>query len=162
MKKSKFRRSLNRGIFVVAVLGMMLSVYLWTVQYQIDSVGDIIVPCTPDGGCNKVLGSDISKFLGVPIAVFGLFYYSGVALLAFQREFIEDRLLDRLMFVFVIAGIAVTVYLRYLEFVEIGHVCAWCWVSVLFVLLLTVFYLLGYEYDRGNKKVLDLAKMIGD
>jgi len=49
--------------------------------------------------------------------------------------------LDKMLFAGILWGIIFSVYLRYLEFVKIGHICVWCWMSVILIVLFIVLYL---------------------
>lgn len=147
------KNNLNKIILAISILGILLSLYLWNIQVQ--DPAQQLIPCTADGGCEEVLTSDVSKLFGVPIAVFGVFYYVILGLLAFQREFITHQILDKLLLVSILWGIIFSLYLRYLEFVEIGHVCVWCWVSVLFIVLITILYLWEEKLRKTKNKQIN-------
>ncbi len=132
MLKAFSANKLKTAFLIISFLGILLSTYLWQVQAQAESP-DFFIPCT-DNGCENVLTSDYSKLLGVPISVFGLFFYCFMALVSFQRIYISHKLLDYIFYALLAWGLVFSLYLRYLEFAKIGDVCIWCWVSFLMIL----------------------------
>lgn len=140
---SFIKKNSNRIIFVLSILGILLSMFLWLKQ-----AGDGSVPCTIGGGCDVVLTSKWAKFYGVPLSVFGVFYYFQLAFISFLREKITNKLLNTLLDLMIVWGIIFSLYLRYLEFVKIGQHCIWCWVSVVFIVLITIVRLI----ERKSKK----------
>lgn len=133
----------NKAIFLVSILGMALSAYLWWYQ-----VAPGIIPCTT-GGCEHVLTSEYSKILGVPMATYGFFYYLAVAFIALQRNFVEHKFINRTLGALVIFGVLFSLYLRYIEFTKIHQICIWCWLSFLFTLILLAVYV--FEQKAGKK-----------
>ncbi|MBD3330776.1 hypothetical protein GF354_04575 [Candidatus Peregrinibacteria bacterium] len=126
------QKHLNTFIFIISILGVLLSAYLWWFQ-----ISGLLIPCTLDG-CNNVLKSEYSKIFGVPMAVYGTFYFMGLAFLAFERFFIKHKLIELILLIAVFWGMIFVIYLRYLEFAVIGSICEWCWVIGGFVLLLFI------------------------
>ncbi len=110
------RKYLKYILFILSILGIILSAYLWKVQLQGE---DLSIPCTTNGGCELVLTSKWSKIFGVPMSVYGFFFYAFLALLTFQRIFIEHKLIEKLTLLSIVWGIIFSVYLRYLE--ELNH-----------------------------------------
>jgi len=131
----------NRLIMVLSVMGVLLSMYLWNVQIQ--DPAEATISCAVGNGCYQVLTGPYGKLWGIPMSVFGVFYYVFVLFTAFLREKIDDKLISQILLLEVIWGILFSLYLRFVEFYYIRHICSWCWLSVLIVALLT--YLLYYE-----------------
>lgn len=132
----------NKAYLAIAVLGIFLSAYLWWFQ-----VSDMIVPCT-NNGCEEVLTSEYGKMLGVPMAIFGFFYYVTLIYVPFLRLFIKHKLLDWSLFLQIIWGIIFSIYLRYLEFFVIHHICIWCWGSVGLILVLAVVFVIEWRKEK--------------
>ncbi len=132
----------NQIIIVLSLMGIALSGYLWWFQ-----VTPSIIPCTDDG-CANVLNSQYGKLFGVPMSVYGFFFYATVALFAFLRMEISHKLLDKILLLLIIAGILFTIYLRYLEFFVIGDICTWCWGSVVIILLILLSYICGMKKTK--------------
>lgn len=127
----------NLILFVLTFLGLALSAYLWYFQVNPDQN----IPCTNDG-CGHILSSPYSFIFGIPMAVYGFFFYAFLATLIFQRFFTKEKILENLIKLSLLAGLVFSLYLRYLEFFKIGAICPWCWVSFMIVLALCTTYLL--------------------
>ncbi|MEI7578512.1 MAG: vitamin K epoxide reductase family protein [bacterium] len=137
----------NRLIILLCVLGLALSAYLWAVQVQ--SPNNVIVPCFTGGGCESVLNSKYGEMFGVPMSVFGFFFYAFLIFTALLREKIKDKLLTWILQAEVFWGVLFSLYLRYLEFVVIRHVCSWCWMSVIIIILLAA----ALAYEQRSPKI---------
>jgi len=136
MKKYFKYITTNRLILFLASLGILLSFYLWSVQ--VADPKDAVISCAVGDGCYQVLTGPYGKLWGIPMSVFGVFYYVFVLFTAFLREKINDKLLSQILVLEVVWGIIFSLYLRFVEFYYIRHICSWCWLSVLIVIILTV------------------------
>lgn len=127
--------------------GAILSFYLF--------YSDVInVPAIcPNDGCATVASSRYSRFIGIPVSLWGLIYYSAFSIIFFIKDKLKENF-GLLFKFFLLAGIGFTVYLRYLEFFVIKAVCIWCWGSVVIVVLLLILYLLSI-----GKKPVDEIKL---
>lgn len=126
------KKNINRVMFVLTFVGMALSAYLWYVHIYTEDV-----PCTSAGNCEAVIKGKWGTMFGVPLGVYGFFYYAILALLIFEREFISAKIINQLITVLLVWGVIYSVYLRYLEFEKIGSICTMCWISVFIVLFLS-------------------------
>ena len=120
----------QRILVVLIVAGMLVSGYLlWK------SADPSSVTCSIGGGCETVLSSSYSKFLGIPVAGFGLVWYlvalALVWLTLFRRIWAELPLQA-----WAVGGLAFSLYLLYLEKYVIGAYCTWCLVSLGLVILI--------------------------
>lgn len=140
----------NRVIILIALLGIVLTLFLWSIHFKGTQNVDPFIPCTPNGGCEEVLTSKYSKMFGVPVAIFGLFYYLYILLISFQREFIKHTLLNNLLTTGIIWGFIYTIYLRYLDIFVIRSICIWCLISAGLIVLLGIVRL--YEYKTLKPK----------
>jgi uncharacterized membrane protein len=132
----------NKIIFIISILGIILSGAMWWYKYE-----NKIPPCTLSG-CEHVLTGPYSEMFGTPVAAYGFFFYITLAGLSFQALFIHNKLITRMLGLDIIAGVIFTIYLRYLEIVKIGDWCQWCWVSVVFMIFISV----GFLLELKNKK----------
>jgi uncharacterized membrane protein len=141
----------NKIILVIGIAGMILCIYIWNLQLALKATSslDLIVPCTPSGNCANILHGSYSDMFGVPFGVWGFFYYSILTLLAFQREFIKDKILTIFVGGWIAWGAIFSLYLRYIEFAKIGSICALCWISV--GLILTAAGVFFYEYKKKSQ-----------
>jgi uncharacterized membrane protein len=140
---SSFRVKINTIYMMIGSIGVLLSMYLWNVHLT----GNKVFCGT--GGCDEVLTGEFSEIAGVPVAAMGFAFYVAFIVISFQRSKINHQLLDKMIYLLIISGILFTIYLRYIEFAEIGDICMWCWGSVVIVSLLAILML--YEYRSVNK-----------
>lgn len=109
---------------LLSLFGLLLTAYLaWTAL-----AGDRPAFCTSGAGCDVVQGSAWSRFLGMPIAVWGLLLYAALAWVAWRpaTRLARWRRLWRLSFL----GLAISVYLTIAGMVALQAVCAWCLLSL--------------------------------
>lgn len=144
MKKDLY----TKMILMVSVFGIILSGWMW--WYKLENK---IPPCTLSG-CEHVLTGPYSEMFGAPVAAYGFFFYITLVVLAFQKLFVSHKLITRMLGLDILAGGIFTVYLRYLEFAKIGNWCQWCWVSVLFMIIISFCYLIEVKGQKRNSKDL--------
>jgi len=125
----------RRGIALLALIGTFISAYLFL--YALGFYGELA--CGAGGGCSTVQASRWARFLGFPVAGWGLAWY--VAVLAVSLLAIEGRMSGAgwvawALLLLAIGGIAFTVYLKVIEFLVIGAVCKWCVASAVLALLI--------------------------
>src|SRR5215210_4295402 len=108
-------------LLVLAVLGFLISAYLtWTHFAGLTPV------CTGSGeGCETVQSSRYASVLGIPVALLGLFAYSGLIFSAVMWK--EAGIY--LGFLISLVGTLFSAYLTYLEIFVIGALCQWCLAS---------------------------------
>ena len=128
--------------FLFGLFGVVLSLALWWYK-----VRNVLPPCTVSG-CSHVLTGEYSELYQTPVAVLGLFFYTILSLLIFEGIFIKHKLIQNLTLYSLLAGWIFTLYLRYLEFVKIGKWCEWCWMSVLFLLIITISFVLELRQSK--------------
>jgi uncharacterized membrane protein len=136
------------GVLLFSFIGFLDSAYL-AAKYYLGGE----VPCSLVHGCEEVLGSSFADLFGVPIALFGVFYYLSISLFAIA-------FIDRKKFVFLkavvvlpIMGFFFTIWLIFVQAVLLEAFCLYCLISagatsVLFAL--SVYYLFyGYRKSIG-------------
>ena len=131
---------MNRVVFVLSVLGLLVAGYLWSAHA---SGADI--PCGSSGGCDKVANSPYSRFpagSGIPVAAYGAAGYLLLAALAFARTLGRSPSRDRTLLGLIVLGAAggglFSLYLTYVELFVIKAVCRWCLASQILILLILV------------------------
>jgi uncharacterized membrane protein len=102
----------------LAIVGLLISGYLTWVHYM--GVAPVCVGGT--GGCETVQASSYATILGVPVAVIGLFGYSGLLFSTLLRGDVGVYL----GFLISLVGTLFSAYLTYLEIFVIHAICQWC------------------------------------
>lgn len=132
----------RQAVAVLALLGLMLSVYL--TMYHYGMVGSL--QCGGSNQCEKVQASRYAELLGSPVAAYGVLGYVAILVLAIAG--LQDRWASspgptRLIAALAGAGVAFTIYLTYLELFVIHAVCRWCVVSAVLITLIFAISLLS-------------------
>ena len=138
----------EKWLRALSLAGVVLTLYLSWVAFQ----GAGIAFCTQGSGCDVIQSSQWSRFLGIPLAVWGLGLYCLLAWTAFSGggKLKRWKRLWRLSFV----GVVISVYLTTVGLVALGSVCMWCLGS--FALLVAIFILV-----EKNKPQQALGKGVG-
>jgi uncharacterized membrane protein len=145
-------------IGAIAGLGILNTAYL-----TINKLTQSAAAC-PTSGCERVLESPYATLFGLPLALFGLLAYIGMALFALGPLAIHpeqqkplrkqlDNLTWRLLFIGAMAMAVFSGYLMYVmlsQFVSkfgVGGICYYCIASALFALSLLLVTLIGRDWD---------------
>jgi len=106
--------------------------------------------CPIQFDCDAVVHSDYSKFFGIPVEVFGMFYYAcltlGYIVLSFMPEVLPMLLVDSLILIS-IGAFLFSVYLTVVQSFIIKKFCSWCLVSALICILIFVLTLVSYDFS---------------
>ncbi len=123
MRDSTEDRPASRTALVVAGLGLLASAYLTVEHYA----GGTTLACPESAtiNCAKVTTSQWSHIAGIPVALLGLAYYVAVFALLLPRAWAEPRL-DRVRVVAVGLGVAMVLYLIWIELFRVNAICLWC------------------------------------
>ncbi len=122
-------------ILLLAFCGVADSAYL--TQHEIDGTPLL---CTVQNlsGCNIVATSSYSHVFGVPLAVFGVFFYGMIFILAALELVLFDRLLRRLLQGISLVGILASLYFSAIQWVVIGAFCIYCTASTIIAILIFI------------------------
>jgi len=110
---------------VLVAGGLAVSIYLTITHFTTQ----VKLACSASGAidCEKVTTSSQSYVLGIPVAVLGVAYFVvalGLCLPAAWRSRVP--LLRTARIGWVVAGVAMVVWLVYAELFEIDAICLWC------------------------------------
>ena len=112
---------------LLAVAGLGIMAYLTVVHYA----GSNLLACPTTGviDCHRVLTSPQSTFHGVPWSVSGIAWFVAAAVLAgvsLSRPVGEPPVLVNAAILWGMTGMAVVVYMIYLEAGVLRAICLWC------------------------------------
>ncbi|MEK7494135.1 MAG: vitamin K epoxide reductase family protein [Patescibacteria group bacterium] len=118
---------------IVSALGLLDASYL-TYKHYLGGVP----PCTLHG-CEVVLTSAQSEFMGIPIALFGALYYATILLLSLAYIISKKEMVLRHTAYLTPAGFLASAYFVYLQLFVINAICLYCMASattstILFIL----------------------------
>lgn len=127
-------------IIVFSLLGFAISVYLATAHYL-----GFSLPCDFTKGCEAVLESKYSQLLGLPLAVWGVAFFTAiiiVSLLANHYPFWQKALT-----IILGAGALAAIVFLSIQFFIIRQVCQYCLVTDFLAIILFLFDL-NIEHKR--------------
>jgi uncharacterized membrane protein/protein-disulfide isomerase len=145
------RPFIDRFLFIGALLGVLLTVHIWTQQNTGFANGclgfDAPNRIEAMFNCQAVIGSDVGSILGIPYAILGFGFYLVIAVLGFAvNGATGERLANirRFRGGMIGAGFLFSAYLVYVQFFVIEQLCALCLLSAgLLTLLLGA---VAYDY----------------
>jgi uncharacterized membrane protein len=121
-------------VAALALAGIFISLYL--TLYKIGVIGEL--SCSI-GSCETVNTSKWSRFLGLPVAAWGLLFYLdvfAVALVGTMRRFEFEPAISFLLVGEAAVGVLFSAWLTYLELGVIHAICIWCVTSAVIVTLI--------------------------
>ena len=114
-----------------ALAGIFISLYL--TLYKLGIIGEL--SCSI-GSCETVNTSKWSRFLGLPVAAWGLLFYLdvfAVASISTFPRFESERALSVVLVAESAVGVLFSAWLTYLELAVIHAICIWCVTSAVIV-----------------------------
>jgi len=128
------RRAGSLAVAIVAALaGLAVSIYLTVEHY--DHSTTLACPESATINCAKVTTSRWSVIAGAPVALLGLVYFVVMTVLIAIPS--RRRELRALRVVGAAAGVAMVLYLVYVELFRVDAICLWC--TAVHVLTLVLF-----------------------
>jgi uncharacterized membrane protein len=121
-------------VAALALAGIFISLYL--TLYKIGVIGEL--SCSI-GSCETVNLSKWSRFLGLPVAAWGLFFYVDVfaiAVVGTLPRFENEPLISLVLTAEAAVGVLFSAWLTYLELGVIHAICIWCVTSAVLVTLI--------------------------
>ena len=123
-------------VAALALAGIFISLYL--TLYKIGVIGEL--SCSI-GSCETVNTSKWSRFLGLPVAAWGLLFYLdvfAVALVGTMRRFEFEPVISFVLVGEAAIGVLFSAWLTYLELGIIHAICIWCVTSAAIVTLILI------------------------
>lgn len=138
------RRPRELALIALSALGLLITAYLsWGALF-----GSLPAFCTEGSGCAVVQASRWSRFLGVPVAVWGFVTYLVLLFLALSRGKPAPRW--KRLFSVALIGLVISLYLTLSGLIALQTVCAWCLASQ--AAILAIFVLVLLERGRAGVK----------
>jgi uncharacterized membrane protein len=134
-------------VAALALAGIFISLYL--TLYKLGVIGEL--SCTI-GSCETVNTSKWSRFLGLPVAAWGLLFYFDVFLIALAgtlARFEDDPAISLVLVGEAAVGVLFSAWLTYLELGVIQAICIWCVTSAAIVTLILVASIADFREVRA-------------
>lgn len=113
------------GSLALALAGLGLSIYL-TIEHYTDP-GSLACPVGGAVDCVQVTTSPQSKFLGIPVAVLGIVFFTAALALCLPMLWRRpERLLWQARIAVAGLGVLFVIYLIFAELFMIEAFCLWC------------------------------------
>ena len=118
-------------VAALALAGIFIAIYL--TLYKIGVIGEL--SCSI-GSCETVNSSKWARFLGFPVAAWGVLFYLNIfviALVGTNARFENEPGISLVLVAETAVGMLFTIWLTYLELAVIHAICIWCVASALTV-----------------------------
>jgi uncharacterized membrane protein len=138
-------------VAALALAGIFISLYL--TLYKLGLIGEL--SCSI-GSCETVNLSKWSRFLGLPVAVWGLLFYIDVfvlSVLGTLRRFEDLPVISLVLVAQAAVGVLFSAWLTYLELGVIHAICIWCVTSAVIVTLILLVGIADLRELRGEMRV---------
>ena len=142
------------AIVLMSLAGLGVSIYLTTVHYD----KAVTLVCSKGGivDCGQVTGSawSVIPFTQIPITIPGMLWFivaGGLALWALvplARGELEPQRQPLALLAWAAVGLAVVLYLVYVEAFLVHKLCEWC--TSVHILTLAIFFIALVRYQRAN------------
>jgi len=130
------RSSPNWPLWILSILGMILSGYLSLTAFNNESVKG----CAVGSGCDIVLSSQWAKTLGMPTAFWGFLTYTALAAIAFVKRMDRHWQLSWAVSLF---GLLFSLYLTTISMTVLHAACPYCLTSL--ALMTAIFALVTWQ-----------------
>ena len=122
-------------ILVFAFLGIADSAYL--AEHEANGT-PLICNIQSLSGCNTVAESQYSRFFDIPLAQYGVLFYSILFVLSALELAIFNRLLRRILQGISLVGIIASLYFTFVQVFVIGAFCIYCLASAIIALFIFI------------------------
>jgi uncharacterized membrane protein len=133
-------------VAALALAGIFVASYL--LMYKLGMIGHLT--CSV-GSCETVNTSRWAKFLGMPVAGWGVAWYVGMfglALVSDQAKFDDSRTMSLALLLVAASGLIFSAWLTWLELFRIHAICQWCVISALLVTSIFLVCVADYRERR--------------
>jgi uncharacterized membrane protein len=111
-------------IVFAALTGVLLTIYIYHKKRRHEAM-----VCPLNGHCETVINSEFSKFLGIPVELIGMFYYTLVAVsyvVFLTMPLFATPLLTLGVFFATMLAFLFSAYLVFIQLFYIKQICTWC------------------------------------
>ena len=123
-------------ILVLAFFGLADSAYI--TQHEVSGT-PLVCNIQNLSGCNVVVASPYAYLFGIPLAEYGVLFYSILFVIAALELVIFDRLLRRVLQGISLVGVIVSLYFTFIQMFVINAFCIYCLASAVIAILIFIF-----------------------
>lgn len=132
------------ALLLLAIIGLVDSVIIHE-----KVAGVIYASCIIGQGCDLVLYSAYSNFLGISLSWWGIAFYSLLVAALALRIGSGKKIFEDASFLMIVAGFLFSLYLFYIQVFKLGVLCTYCMISFSDMVLALAFLL----YFRRVKRI---------
>lgn len=129
-------------LIVLTLIGLADAIYL--AQSALTSTA-LVCDIALLNDCNTVAQSPYSRFLGIPLGLYGAGFYAAILVILLALERFPSRLLSQALVVISTFGALASVYFLYLQLMVIKAVCIYCLLSAIVSFLVLGLSLLFFK-----------------
>ena len=142
-------------ILILSTLNILLSSYLTYSHFKFRQLPEYKSGCAwftggKEDPCKIVSTSKYSRMFGLPVALYGMFYFLFIFCGTIFYLFVKNKIIPPILFLVSGLGVLSYIYLTYLEFFVIHAVCPLCVIT--FILHLGIFF--GIIYILKKKEAI--------
>ena len=123
-------------ILVLAFFGLADSAYI--TQHEVSGT-PLVCNIQNLSGCNVVVASPYAYLFGIPLAEYGVLFYSILFVIAALELVIFDRLLRRVLQGISLVGVIASLYFTFIQMFVINAFCIYCLASAVIAILIFIF-----------------------
>lgn len=141
------------AVFALASCGFVVARHIY--KHKKSDQSPLVCPLNFD--CHAVVHSDYSKFLGVPVEIFGMIYYGLVSISYLIFIFMPNVLPPFEVGVVIISSLAAFIFSLYLICVQIFILkkgCFWCYISALICVLIFILTVFSYDFSAVVQAII--------
>lgn len=140
---------ISEDVLIKLIISILGFCGFWVARYihKHKKVDEAPLVCPLKFDCHAVVHSDYSKFLGVPLEVYGMLYYTLVCL-GYLSLVLVPILPAYGVFTLVLLSFAAFLFSLYLIFIQIFVLkqgCFWCFISAIISILIFALTFLSYD-----------------
>ena len=138
-------------VAALALAGIFISLYL--TLYKLGVIGEL--SCSI-GSCETVNTSKWSRFMGLPVAAWGLLFYLDVfvvAVVGTVARFADEPVVSLVLVAEAAIGVLFSAWLTYLELGVIHAICIWCVTSALLVTAILLVSVADLREIRSSSEI---------
>jgi uncharacterized membrane protein len=136
------------AIAALALAGVFIALYLSLHRLGLFGGGELVCAV---GSCDLVNQSRWAVFLGLPVAFWGLGFYTillAAALVSLRDRFADSLAASTVLLVMGTSGFIFSAWLTYLELFVIHAICQWCVISAILATAIFVAAVLDFRDVR--------------
>lgn len=136
-------------VATLSLAGIFVALYL--LLYKLGIIGEL--SCSV-GSCETVNSSKWAKFLGLPVAAWGVAWYVvmfAISIASTSERYASSDGMSKLLLFVAASGFLFSAYLTALELFVIHAICQWCVISAIIVTIIFAVVIADHRDNNSQK-----------